>query len=436
MKHGFGASVVVASLVGWALPATATPAQAATAVSPIAVRQLKGDVYELDYLLRTGSGVHDLVGVHRVVREEDHHPVSSRKAVVLVHGDAWNFNGAFLGGTHSAYSLPVYLASRGIDVWGIDLGWTLVPADTTDFSFLKGWGLQRDINDVEKAIGFARSIRRATGSPGNNRVTLLDWSRGGWTGYALLNEESQMPRGKRQVGAYIPVDTFFKVNDSSIQANMCSFEAGTNTDVANGIYAYSNDFYVQVGRLAESDPNGPSPDTLFGPPYTNLQASLTLGAATFQFGSSYAQYYHYVAGTFPGGDTTQIPDRLTYTDTSRWNDFLASASPFESSQLIADTLGISCGDTHTNFDNHLADIRVPVFYIGAGGGFGRGGLYTLSLLGSENVTSKIVSFVPANQAAVDFAHVDLWNARRADSLVWKPIYHWVTELGPQGDLSD
>src|SRR5439155_5769425 len=150
------------------------------------------------------------------------------------------------------------------------------------------------------------------------------------------------------------------------------------------------------------------------PPYTNLQASLTLGAATFQLNPKFvAPYYHFVGGTFPGGDITQIPTGLVYTKVSRWNDFLISATPYEPVQMESDTYAISCGDGSPSFDNHLGDITVPVLYVGAGGGFGSEGLYTLTLLGSKDVSSKIISFYPPNQAAYDFAHVDLWNAQDA-----------------------
>lgn len=405
-------------------------AQALAKTQPVAVHKLIDNIYEFDYVVPTGNGPHQKVGVHRVVRVDDSQPISSDTGIFLVHGDAWNFNGAFLGGTSRPDSLPVFLAEHGIDVWGIDLGWTLVPANTTNFSFMKEWGLQRDINDIETAISFARSVRVETDSPGN-RMTLLDWSRGGWTGYALLNQESQKAKEQRQVGSYISVDNFFKVDDPTTRSTMCSLEASTNTDIANGIYAYSHSFDVQVGQLAKSDPGGPS--SLFGPPYTNLQASLTLGAATFQFGSTFAQYYHFVGGTFPGGDISRIPNGLTYTKISRWNDFLISATPFESTRMIADTYGISCGDTTTAFDDHLKDVTVPVFYVGAGGGFGRGGLFTLTLLGSEDVSSKIISFFPPKQAAFDFAHVDPFNARDARDLVWSPILGWLSQHGGQDE---
>ena len=170
---------------------------------------------------------------------------------------------------------------------------------------------------------------------------------------------------------------------------------------------------------------------LFGPPYTNLQASLTYGAATFELGVLYSPFYHFVAGIFPNNDTNNIPTGLRYTDVSRWNAFLAAARPFESSTLLRDTDAITCGQGPTGaFDDHLADVTVPVLYVGAGGGFGRAGLYSLTLLGSKDVTTHLVSFFGPDKAAFDFGHVDLFYARQADQLVWKPIYDWLNEHPP------
>src|SRR6266705_2630665 len=150
--------------------------------------------------------------IEQVVQEEHGCPRHSDQAIFMVHGDAWNFNAAFLRGTSSPDSLPVFLARRGVDVWGIDLGWTLVPSNTTDFTFMRHWGLQRDIDDLEQALSFARSVRTQTGSP-HNRLVLLGWSRGGWIGYALLNQESQERIEERNVRAYIPVENSFKIQD-------------------------------------------------------------------------------------------------------------------------------------------------------------------------------------------------------------------------------
>jgi hypothetical protein len=424
--HNNFVAFVTAALVGAVL--LVRPALATERIEQVTRQHLVDHIYEYSWVISTGNDQYHRVGVHRVVQEENGSPQHCDQAIFMVHGDAWNFNAAFMRGTSSPDSLPVFLAHRGVDVWGIDLGWTLVPGGTTDFTFMRHWGLQRDIDDLEQALSFARSVRTQTGSP-DNRLVLLGWSRGGWIGFGLLNQESQMRIEQRNVRAYIPVDNSFKIQDPAIKATICGFADGTDADLRAGIYAYSSDVTVQFGQLAITDPNGVSP--FFGPPYTNLDASLTLGAAAYQIDppNFFAEFYHYVGGTFPGGNIWAIPDGLVYTTIPDWNNLLVLPSPFEAVRMEHDTYTISCGAVSTPFDNHLSDIAVPVLYVGAGGGFGRNGLYTLTLLGSQDVSSLIVSFYPPEQAAFDFGHVDLFLAQDADDLVWSPIYQWLSSHG-------
>jgi hypothetical protein len=349
--------------------------------------------------------------------------------VFFVHGDGASFDNDFRLGKTASQSVAVFLASKGIDVWGIDLGWSLVPASTSDFSFMRRWGLQRDVNDVEKALTFARSIRTRTGSS-HTKLTLLAYSRGGWIGYALVNQETQEPLAKRQVGAFIPVDTLIRTNDSNLRARYCSFASYDNGQIASGVYDFSHLYGIEVGRLAKKAPNQPPPPALsiatgtLGA-VTNQQAADMLGAAPFQAGSQITPFFHAVAGTFPDDNISQPPTGLVYTDPPRWDDALATASLFEPVALIRDTWATTCNNRPDRFDDHLKEVTIPVFYVGSGGGIGPVGLYSLTLLGTKQIKSHIVSFQPPADVALDFGHSDLFYARDARQLVWAPIYHWL-----------
>jgi dienelactone hydrolase len=384
--------------------------------------QISPNVYEFYYSLTTGTGKYDHIGIHRVTQVNNGQPVPSDNAVLLVHGDAWGFDQAFMRGI-SRRSVGAYLASRGIDVWGIDLAWTLVPSSETDFTFMKSWGMQHDIDDIERALSFARQVRKQTGSD-DGRLALLGWSRGGWLGFGLLNQESQQSCDNRQVRAYVPVDNMYKTNSAASRAVFCSAEAYDNQQIASGVYNSNAQFYQSVGQYAIQDPYDIS--TIFGSPYTSLTASLTLGAAVYQLGSGFTPYYHYVGGTFPDDDFQAVPNGLRYSNVAEWNDFEFGASPYEPFQMVAESSAITCGDApNLPFDKHLKDINVPVFYVGAGGAFGTYGLYTLSLLGSTDVSDHIVSFYPPDQRAFDFGHVDLFHAEDAQNLLWRNILHWL-----------
>jgi hypothetical protein len=395
----------------------------AASVAPVSVHRLSGNVYEYYWVVSTGRDVHHRIGVHRVVQVRNGKPLVATNGVFLLGGDGDNFHEAFRGGTSARESIAVYLASRGLDVWGIDLGWTLVPAKTTSFSFMRGWGLQRDVNDLEKGLSFARSVRAQTGSS-HRRLPLLGWSRGGWIGYALLNEESQKPLAQRQVRAFIPVDTMFKTNDNRARGIACANEFFDNRDLTAGRYYRSYQDEVQLGRLALTAANQPAKQPAG---QTNLQVSLSSGAAPFQTIVDITPYFHAVGGVFSNGDITQIPSGLAYTDVSRWNHELTMTPLFESLTMIRDAWAISCDQQGpTPFDNHLKNITVPVLYVGAGGGFGPLGLYSLTLLGSKDISSHIMSFYPPARAALDFGHCDPFFARDAQQLVWKPIYTWLS----------
>ena len=117
--------------------------------------------------------------------------------------------------------MPAYLARHGVDVWGVDLGWTLVPAATEDLDFMAEWGLQHDIDDVSQALAFARRWRARTGS-GDGPVTLGAWSRGAWIGYSLLGQETQKRRNQRQAGSFISMENFYKTEDPVSRDAQCA----------------------------------------------------------------------------------------------------------------------------------------------------------------------------------------------------------------------
>ena len=100
----------------------------------------------------------------------------------------------------------------------------------------------------------------------------------------------------------------------------CAVVPTLEAPLSMGIYAQDATIQRQVGLLAATDPDGPSP--IFGPPLTNQQGALIAGAGTFQLGPNFQPFYHFVGGTFPASDVTALPSGLRYSTLSRWNDFL------------------------------------------------------------------------------------------------------------------
>ncbi len=406
-----------------------TPADAAGCLaSAVSRRPIAGDVVEYSATLRVGPGPHDVIGIHRVARERaPFAPVRTRKAVLFAHGDAWGFDAAFLANLETAgvprdHAAPVFLARHGVDVWGIDFRWTLVPAATTDFSFMKDWGLSTDVHDLGVALAAARATR-LLGGDGAGRLLLLGWSRGAQTGYVYVGAESQLPPVLRQVAGYIPVDVYLKTDQADLRQAACNRAASEQAMLDAGTFESTTGvLFSTLGTLAETAPAGPSPIV---PGFTNRQAALLAGEATYALlppGQEIVPFYHFAGGTF---DASGTPTGLLYTPERAWFDFERGASPYEPVRVLLDADETVCDATDVPFDDHLGDVRVPVLYVGAGGGFGEFGLYTTTLLGSHDVTTHIVRLLPPAERPFDIGHADLWNATDAPSLVWQPILDWI-----------
>jgi hypothetical protein len=379
--------------------------------------------------VRTGEGEHDRIGLHRVVRESAPSvPVRARQAILLVHGGTWGFDAAFLAnlavpGASPKHAAPVFLAEHGIDVWGIDQGWTLVPAATTDFSFFKGWGLEREARDVGIALAIARSVRLTEGN-GLGKMDLLAWSRGGQVGYTYLNFETEVPSALRQVKGFVPVDIFVKSDDPIVRQAACERVAGIQALLNAGIYQSAGGGIKALGDLALTDPTGPTFLPIL-PGFNNRQAALLFGSATYALippGQEFTPLYHFAGGTFDGQG---FPTHLSYTPEDAWFHFEEGAAPFAPLQITVDGDTLACDQQDVPWDDHLSRITVPILYLGAAGAVGDLGTHSTTLLGSRGVTLHVVRLLPPDQRASDIGHADIWNATAASQLFWQPLLEWI-----------
>jgi hypothetical protein len=390
-------------------------------------RVLSGNVVEYTFDVRLGPGPYDVIGLHRVVRETAPWvPVRTHDSVFLLHGDIWGFRAAFLA--ERARNLPVFLARNDVDVWGMDQRWVRVPAGETDFAFMEDWGFAHDIRDLYVALGVSRGVRLATGN-GRGRMHLLGWSRGGMIGYAYLNAESQLPPGLRNVDGFIPVDTYFKTNDESFRQAACRRSEAQEAAYDAGQFQNASGALVQtIATLAATNPSGASP--VF-PGLTNHQAALLTGEATFVIfppDQQIVPFYHFTGGTFapePAASGLPVPTGLLYSSEATWMALLGGASPYQPTRQLADAELVICDEEDVVWDDHLDEITNPILYVGAGGGFGEYGIYTTTLLGSTDVTTRVVDVTPSDQRLADYGHADLFIGTEARALVWRPILNWV-----------
>lgn len=376
--------------------------------------------------LRVGPGEFNVVRLHRVVAERrPFRPVRTDGAVFLTHGANLNFESIYLRtgatspGTNT--SVALYLAGNGIDVWGMDFGWTLVPADATEFGFMQDWGVERDAEHTLKAMAVARLLRGITGQ-GFGRINLLGYSYGVAVIYAAAGLETQQPHYWRDIRGLIPVDGAMKYSgpNEASRLDVCADAARIAALIDAGVFEDSGGLTAGLlSALAQSAPDDPSP--IF-PGLTNYQTPLFFGANTYVISIPRAPFWHFTSGVF---DATGLPSGLLYADPDRWIRFLGNLSPFMPNRARYETAATICDEDELSIDDFLSQISVPILYVGAGGAFGDYGDFTSSLTASRDVTNYNVVLQPESLRAIDYGHADLFLADDAADRVWRVMRDWL-----------
>ncbi|MEM7350386.1 MAG: hypothetical protein AAF657_06240 [Acidobacteriota bacterium] len=376
-------------------------------------RAIGAEIAHYSLEVPVGLGMYDRIVLHRVVRESSPgRPAPTHRGVLLVHGDGGRFASNFLPtvplpGLADERSLAIFLARRGIDVWGIDFRWTRVLSTTTDLSFMADWGMERHIADLDVAFTAARLVRGFTGS-GFGRLHLLGFSRGAQIGYGYLNAETQQPPFRRHSRGFIVLDVPYLAADDTSAQRACERVESIEADLDDGFFADDLSLFRVLGDLAAADPASPSP---FIPGLSNLEAALFFGSTDSLIG------YHLVGG---------LPTQLFYTEPSLWLATMQASTAWSSPlPLQLQIFQLRCGEVDLPFDDHLADVTVPALYLGAAGGLGASGLASLEALGSTDVTTRVVALLAPEERAFDLGHLDTLLATDADQLFWTPIANWI-----------
>jgi hypothetical protein len=150
---------------------------------------------------------------------------------------------------------------------------------------------------------------------------------------------------------------------------------------------------------------------------TNMQAAMFFGGGQI-FGEGAT--FHYLAGHLESG----LPISLTHVTTPQWLDFLEASVPYEPFLFEADYCAVLADAAESRYDDHLAQIQVPIFNVAAAGGFGELSKYGTTLLGSSDISHLIVSNGAASPVE-EFGHIDLFIAENAPNLAWRPILNWI-----------
>ncbi len=381
---------------------------------------LHGTIAHYTFDVSVGPGQFDQIRLHRIVREQQPwQPVRNAAGVVLFPGGPNSFEMIFLEpqisqGLPWDQSITAFLAKNNIDVWGVDYRWALIPASTTDFKFMKTWGLQRDVNDGKIAVSLARLIRASTGQ-GFGQLPVLGFSYGTYITSAMANQETQLSRVSRNLNALILVDwgiTF--APGSALNQDSCGLMASLQAQYDAGTYNEDNSAMAMIADLARTAPDAPS---LFADGFTNFQFAMFVGASP-----AFAPTWHFVAGVF---DDNGISTGLQYSDPQVWIDVLRVIPPWFPVKADIEGYKAGCYAVVPPFDEHIKQIKLPILYIGAAGGTGKEGYYAVNRTSSTDVTKFTIQFHADDQAAVDFGHADLFTATNAQTLVWQPILDWL-----------
>ncbi len=382
-----------------------------SSISDFSRTELGAGIAHYQFKVRMGEGEFDIVRIHRVIRESrPYHPIPTKGDVFMVHGAFTGFDGTFFtaglksNDINAKTSSPFYLASKNIDVWGIDMGWTMVPDETSDFSFMEGWGYEKDANHTLRAMRIARIVRGMTGQ-GFSAINLLGHSSGNTVAYAAANIETQKSnKRKRHVKGIISMDNAFKARDGD---SGCEFALPIEADIANGIF--QNDFGGFFKLLADEALRDADADSFLFEGFTNIQAF------------RYAFYGNDILGFHLYGGNSEGP---FYSDEMRNLRFISNFSSFMPNLLWQEIDAVNCTSIEVSIDDYLHLITVPILYIGAGGGSGaEAGYYTGSLTASSDITNQLVSL--NSDPLLDFGHNDLLAGANADKLVWSNLRNWL-----------
>mgnify|MGYP006283038269 CR=1 FL=1 len=170
-------------------------------------------------------------------------------------------------------------------------------------------------------------------------MMLAGCSNGVPTTVSLVNEETQLPPGRRDVGGYVPIDCPIKAAPGLLQETLAFYSDLYGDLYAGGLYAEP----VTSAPMAELVRCCPDEISPFDSTMTNLEHALTMSVAPVLFPG---HPFHDWAGTF---DESGAPTGLRFTDWELWRDFLASGTAYEPIIWSVEWTGYVAGTLETPF---------------------------------------------------------------------------------------
>lgn len=374
------------------------------------------------FVVSVGPGQYDKIRIHRVVKERaPYQPLNLLQAVMFFPGEPTYFATLYIeplidNKIARDRSIAVYLAQHNIDVWGMDYRWALVPEDTTNFTFMKDWGAERDVQDGEIALTIARMLRSSFQQPAGP-MFISGLSYGAQIDYGIASDDLLLPPARRNVKGMIPLDN--AVIFKELRADDCTNAAQIKATIDSGTYDSDNRSMSQMGALALSHPNWTSP---FDSTVDNYVFALEVA----EYPEQPQIPWHFAGGWFD--QDTGLPTGLIFTENRLFFELLQyNEPPYYPLRLDYETTAVDCGKgfPDVTFASHMSQIRIPIFLVGAIGGFGHSSDYNTTLTQSKDVQILMVQALSDGMQASDYGHADLLTARDAEARVWQPILNWI-----------
>src|SRR5216683_8026748 len=153
------------------LPATSAAQNRQAAFSPAGPsHEFKGAPHVFAWVFQAsrGSSPFDRIALHRVTLGPNPpvHPT-----LVMLYLPGTNMNGE-VAIDDPRYSLPLFMASHGVDFWALDYRTHFVPPAPSDLATLKGWTNEVFESDIDAAVRFIAA------TTGRKRIFVTGFSRG------------------------------------------------------------------------------------------------------------------------------------------------------------------------------------------------------------------------------------------------------------------
>ncbi len=174
----------------------AAPAQAFAPVGSERALARTPGIYEWRWTAARGPSPLDRIGLHRITAGP-HAPAHPGLVVLYLPGT--NMNGE-IAIDDERYSLPVYLATNGVDVWTFDYRTHFVSPDTAPerLAAMAGWTGALFAEDVAAAAAFVCAQTHA------GRIFVAGFSRGAAFAYLFAAEHPQQVAGLAILDGFIP----------------------------------------------------------------------------------------------------------------------------------------------------------------------------------------------------------------------------------------